>query len=129
PERVATDSSRLRGLGAYASSTAAKAMAAERRRLARARERSARGRYYWWQEIPPSWDDPDARFFGGFAIYSAPQPWGRWTPVYYTEKWDVGPGEKGELPTKWMSASGIGASGDMYLVFSGDDHLAIRKGT
>ena len=28
-----------------------------------------------------------------------------------------------------MSASGIGASGDMYLVFSGDDYLAIRKGT
>jgi len=90
---------------------------------------AARGRYYWWQEIPPTWDDPDARFFGGFAIYSAPQPWGRWTPVYYTEKWDVGPGEKGELPTKWMSASGIGASGDMHLVFSGDDYLAIRKGT
>ena len=35
---------------------------------------AARGRYYWWQEIPPTWDSPDARFFGGFAIYSAPNP-------------------------------------------------------
>jgi len=28
-----------------------------------------------------------------------------------------------------MSAAGIGSSGDMHLVFSGDDYLAIRKGT
>jgi len=90
---------------------------------------SARGRYYWWQEIPPTFDSPDARFFGGFGIYSAPQPWGPWQPVYYTEKWDIGPGERGEFPTKWMSTASLTASGDMYLIFSGNDRLSIRKGT
>ena len=64
----------------------------------------ARGRYYWWQQIPPTKFDTDSRFFGGFGVYSAPNPWGPWIPVYYTEKWDVGPGERGEFPTKWMSA-------------------------
>jgi hypothetical protein len=90
---------------------------------------AARGRYYWWQEIPPTFDSPDARFFGGFGIYSAPQPWGPWQPVYYTEKWDTGPGDRGEFPTKWMSSAGLAASGDMYLIFSGNDQLSIRKGT
>ena len=35
----------------------------------------------------------DTRFEGGFGIYDAPEPWGPWTTVFFTEKWDVGPGE------------------------------------
>jgi hypothetical protein len=45
-------------------------------------------------------------FSGGFAIYDAPEPWGPWTTAYFTEAWDVGPGETGSFPTKWMSADG-----------------------
>jgi hypothetical protein len=90
---------------------------------------AARGRYYWWQQIPPTKFDPDSRFFGGFGVYSAPHPWGAWRPVYYTEKWGVGPGERGEFPTKWMSTDDINTSGEMYLEFSGNDFFAVRKGT
>jgi hypothetical protein len=90
---------------------------------------AARKRYYWWQQIPPTKFDPDTRSFGGFGIYSAANPWGPWSPVYYTEKWGVGPGDRGEFPTKWMGSQGINASGDMYLIFSGNDSFAIRKGT
>ena len=67
----------------------------------------------------------DARFSGGFGIFDAPEPWGPWTTVFYTEAWDVGPGESSSLPTKWMSADGQ----TVYLVFSGDDNFSVRKGT
>ena len=83
---------------------------------------AARGRYYWWQQLSGK-SQPDTRFFGGFGVYSAPNPWGPWRSVYYNEKWDVGPGEKADFPTKWMSGA------DMYLLFSGDDYFAVRKGT
>ena len=89
----------------------------------------ARARYYWWQQIPPTWDSPDSRFFGGFGVYGAPNPWGPWRTVYYRELWDIGPGERGEFPVKWMSSAGIASSGEIYLLFSGDDYLAVRKGT
>jgi hypothetical protein len=89
----------------------------------------ARGRYYWWQQIPVTKFHPGNGLFGGFGIYSAPNPWGPWIPVYYNEKWDVGPGERGEFPTKWMSSDPISSRGEMYLVFSGDDSLSVRKGT
>ena len=62
---------------------------------------------------------------GGFGIYDAPEPWGPWTTVFHTEAWDVGPGETSSFPTKWMSADGK----TLYLVFSGDDHFSVRKGT
>ncbi|MGH7997258.1 MAG: serine hydrolase, partial [Opitutaceae bacterium] len=29
----------------------------------------------------------DTRFHGGLAIYDAPEPWGPWTTVYFTDKW------------------------------------------
>jgi hypothetical protein len=45
--------------------------------------------------------------------------------VYFSEKWDVGPGESASFPTKWMSANGK----SLYLVFSGDDNFALRKAT
>ncbi len=76
-------------------------------------------RYLWVQILPG--DAP--RFSGGFGIYDAPEPWGPWTTVYYTENWDVGPGENAHLPPKWMSADGR----TLYLVFSGDDAFSVRR--
>ena len=81
------------------------------------------GRYLWWQHLPGN--NFDTRYSGGFGIYDAPEPWGPWTTVYFTEQWDIGPGELGHFPTKWMSADGKTA----YLVFSGDDNFSVRKAT
>ena len=85
-------------------------------------------RYLWWQHVPApkgSRDRGDTRFEGGFGIYDAPEPWGPWTTAFYTEKWDVGPGEHGDFPTKWMSKDGR----ELYLVFSGEDSFSVRKAT
>ncbi len=88
-------------------------------------------RYLWWQGLRRSGDDVrgrdkvDTRFEGGFGVFDAPQPWGPWTTVYFTDKWDIGPGEAGCFPTKWMSEDGK----TIYLVFSGDDNFAVRKAT
>jgi CubicO group peptidase (beta-lactamase class C family) len=76
-------------------------------------------RYLWCQIIP----GVDTRFAGGFGIYDAPEPWGPWTTVYHTEKWDVGPGETASIPTKWISADGQ----TIHMVFSGDDCFSVRK--
>lgn len=80
----------------------------------------ALGRYLWCQTLPGN----DPRFAGGFGIYDAPEPWGPWTTVFFTEQWDVGPGETSSLPPKWMSADGL----TVHLVFSGDDHFSVRRG-
>jgi CubicO group peptidase (beta-lactamase class C family) len=76
-------------------------------------------RYMWVQIIPGG----DTRFKGGLGIYDAPEPWGPWTTVYFTELWDVGPGECASLPTKWMSDDGS----TVHMVSSGDDHFSVRK--
>lgn len=76
-------------------------------------------RYFWCQTLPGG----DARFRGGFAIYDAPEPWGPWTTVFFTEEWDEGPGESCSLPTKWMSGDGR----TVHLVFSGQDAFSVRK--
>ena len=78
-------------------------------------------RYLWCQILPGE----NNRFEGGFGIYDAAQPWGPWTTVFFTEKWDVGPGENSSFPTKWMSQDGK----ILYLVFSGDDYFSVRKAT
>lgn len=78
-------------------------------------------RYLWCQILPGA----DPRFGGGFGIYDAPEPWGPWTTVFYTEAWDVGPGETSSFPTKWMSGDGK----TLYLVFSGEDAFSVRKAT
>lgn len=93
------------------------------------------GRYFWWQSKFPKDADrsiplfskptADPRFAGAFGVFDAPEPWGPWTTVFYTENWDVGPGETGSFPAKWMSEDGI----TMHLVFSGDDHFSVRKAT
>jgi CubicO group peptidase (beta-lactamase class C family) len=84
-------------------------------------------RYLWWQQLPGAGSDvpADTRFAGGFGIYDAPEPWGPWTTVYFTERWDTGPGESGTFPTKWMAADGR----TLYLVFSGNDCFSVRKAT
>lgn len=78
-------------------------------------------RYFWWQQIAEN--GVDTRFSGGFAIYDAPEPWGPWTTSYFTESWDVGPGDAASFPTKWISPDGL----TMYLVFAGDDHFSVRE--
>lgn len=78
-------------------------------------------RYLWCQ----TGRGEDARFKGGLAIYDAPDPWGPWTTVFYTDEWDVGPGESSGFPTKWMSEDGA----TLHLVFSGDDCFSVRKAT
>ena len=78
-------------------------------------------RYLWCQTI---YGKDDMRFKGGLGIFDAPEPWGPWTTVFYTENWDVGPGETSSLPTKWMSDDGKAC----YLLFSGDDCFSVRGG-
>ncbi|MBE3100091.1 MAG: serine hydrolase [Planctomycetes bacterium] len=78
-------------------------------------------RYLWWQVVPGG----EPRFKGGFGVYDAPEPWGPWTTACFTEQWDVGPGESGSFPTKWMSADGR----TLYLVSSTDDSFAVRRAT
>jgi CubicO group peptidase (beta-lactamase class C family) len=85
-------------------------------------------RYLWYQVLPDTaaaaaGKDPDTRYEGGMAVFDAPEPWGPWTTAYYTEHWDVGPGESGNFPTAWMSPDGS----TLWLVFSGDDHFSVRK--
>jgi CubicO group peptidase (beta-lactamase class C family) len=79
-------------------------------------------RRYLWCQIGPG---TDTRYAGGFGIYDAPEPWGPWTTAFHTNAWDAGPGESSSLPTKWMSGDGC----TVHLVFSGEDHFSVRKGT
>jgi CubicO group peptidase (beta-lactamase class C family) len=78
-------------------------------------------RYLWSQTLPGT----DARFRGGFGVYDAPEPWGPWTTVYFTNEWDVGPGETSSFPPKWMSRDGR----TLHLVFSGADAFSVRRAT
>jgi hypothetical protein len=80
-------------------------------------------RYLWCQILPESTDSRGPRYQGGFGIYEAPEPWGPWHTVFFTETWDMGPGESGSLPTKWMSEDGR----TCHLLFSGNDCFSVRK--
>jgi hypothetical protein len=85
-------------------------------------------RYLWWQQIPRpegAKDRGDTRFEGGFGVYDAPEPWGPWSTAYFTEEWDVGPGEHADFPSKWMSDDGR----TVHLVFSGEDAFSVRRAT
>jgi CubicO group peptidase (beta-lactamase class C family) len=78
-------------------------------------------RYLWIQTLPGG--GPFSG--GGFGIFDALEPWGPWTTAFFTERWDVAPGEMSSFPTKWMSDDGK----TMYLVFSGEDSFSVRMGT
>jgi hypothetical protein len=85
-------------------------------------------RYLWWQQVPRpkgEADRGDTRFAGGFGVYDAAEPWGPWTTAYFTPKWDVGPGEHGDFPARWMSSDGK----TLHLVFCGDDAFSVRRAT
>jgi hypothetical protein len=77
-------------------------------------------RRYLWSQIGP---DKDSRFAGGLSVYDASEPWGPWTTVYFTDRWDIGPGETASFPVKWMSADGR----TVHLVFSGNDSFSVRR--
>ncbi len=79
------------------------------------------GRYLWIQTLPGG----DPFLGGGFGVYDAPEPWGPWTTAYFTEEWDVAPGDMGSFPTKWMSDDGK----TLYMVFSGNDSFSVRMAT
>lgn len=83
------------------------------------------GRYLWCQVIPyfAEGEPRGPRFVGGLGIFESASPWGPWRTVYYRRKWDMGPGETGSLPTKWMSEDGR----TLYYLFSGDDAFSVRK--
>lgn len=84
---------------------------------------------YVWCQILPSENlafagrRGDVRFEGGFGICDAPEPWGPWTTAFFTDQWDVGPGETSSLPPKWISKDGK----TMWLVFSGNDCFSVRQ--
>ena len=78
-------------------------------------------RYLWVQTLPGG----DPFLGGGFGIYDAPEPWGPWTTVYFTEKWDFPPGEMCGFPTKWISDDGK----TLNMVFSGNDSFSVRMAT
>jgi hypothetical protein len=63
---------------------------------------------------------------GGWGIFDAPEPWGRWTTAFHTESWDVGGTHGYRLPSKWISSDGR----TMHLIFSGVkdyDAFCVRK--
>ncbi|NND04904.1 MAG: serine hydrolase [Saprospiraceae bacterium] len=81
-------------------------------------------RYFWSQIIPtPYADAQGTRFLGGLAIYDAPEPWGPWTTAFYDLEWDMGPGETGSIPTKWMNDDGQ----TCHYLFSGEDAFSLRR--
>ena len=82
-------------------------------------------RYLWVQILPESRHPQGPRFQGGLGVYDAPEPWGPWTTVFFTEDWDVGPGETASLPPKWISSDGL----TVHLLFSGDDCFSVREAT
>lgn len=77
-------------------------------------------RYLWCQTV---YGKEDMRFKGGLGVFEASEPWGPWSTVFYTENWDVGPGETSSMPPKWMSEDGR----TCYLVFSGEDCFSVRS--
>jgi hypothetical protein len=84
---------------------------------------AARGRYYWWQ------NNGNSKETGSFEVWSGPNPWGPWTRIFFTSKWDINPGERGEFPVAWMGKEPISGPGTLHLLFSGSDRLKIRKAT
>lgn len=83
----------------------------------------ARGRYYWWQ------NNGDSLATNSFEVWSGARLYGPWTRIYYTDEWDINPGERGEFPVQWMGSEPLSRPGTLYLLFSGNDQLMIRRAT
>ena len=63
------------------------------------------------------------RFGGGFGIYEAPEPWGPWSTVFFTNA-----GMSDLANRAAFRRSGSAADGKtLYLVFSGDDSFSVRR--
>lgn len=77
-------------------------------------------RYLWWQGHQPNTATEEEP---GFGLYEAPEPWGPWSTVYYTEQWDMSSGDIGLFPAKWMSQDGR----TLNLITSADDAFAVRQ--
>jgi CubicO group peptidase (beta-lactamase class C family) len=58
-----------------------------------------------------------------WSLFESSTPWGPWSTVFYTEHWDIDPGEALRIPSKWLSPDGTAFA----LVFSGGDSFAIRR--
>jgi len=82
-----------------------------------------RQRYYWWQ------NNGDSLATNSFEVWSSPRLKGPWKRIFFTPKWDMNPGERGEFPVHWMGREPIDEPGTLYLVFSGHDRLNVRKAT
>lgn len=82
-------------------------------------------RYLWCHIIPDSSNGElrGPRFKGGLGIFESINPWGPWKTIFYTLDWDIGPGETGSIPNKWISKDGKSC----YYAFSGDDYFSVRK--
>jgi hypothetical protein len=84
-------------------------------------------RYIWWQVKMDYPSNLTARYDGGLGVFDAPTPWGPWTTAFYIgqQSWDMGAGETGCFPTKWMSSDGK----TMWMACAGDDAFSVRKAT
>lgn len=80
-------------------------------------------RYLLVQVLPESRHRDGPRFQGGLGVYEAPEPWGPWSTLYFTNDWDLGPGESGSFPTRWMSRDGC----SLALACSSEDALTVRR--
>jgi hypothetical protein len=64
----------------------------------------------------------NATHTAALGVFDAPEPWGPWTTVYYSDHWSVTDGRDcrtyhHKFPTKWMSPDGK----SMWLLYSGLD--------
>jgi hypothetical protein len=69
--------------------------------------------------LPPG---VSATHTAALGVFDAPEPWGPWTTVYYSDHWSVVDGRDcrtyhHKFPTKWMSRDGK----SMWLLYSGLD--------
>ena len=82
------------------------------------------GRYLWWQSGYPNPAGEDPRFDDSpLGIYEAPEPWGPWRTVYYSESFPK-PGETGCFPTRWMGPVENGRQ-VVHMLTSTDDAFSV----
>jgi len=58
-----------------------------------------------------------------WSLYESSYAWGPWRTIFYTEEWDIDPGEAVRIPSKWISPDGTAFT----LVFTGNDSFAVRE--